>query len=313
MCTPSRLILSFLVLSLGVVWGSPAAAEPLKVVASFSILADISRQIGGDRLDVKVLVGPNGDAHVYQPTPTDARTLAKADLVVMNGLGFEGWMERLVKAAGYRGPLVVASRGVTLLKMRQGEGSQEDNADPHAWQDLANGRHYVVNIREALVQADPAGAEVYRARAEAYLAQIEAIDQEARTTLGALPPTRRRLVSSHDAFGYFAHAYGLEFIAPVGVSTDAESSAAAVAALIRQIRRDRIPALFVENISDPRLLERIRRETGARLGGTLFSDALSTADGPAPTYLDMMRHNIRTLVAALNPYSSPDAIAKGVR
>lgn len=299
MCTPSRLILSFLVLSLGVVWGSPATAEPLKVVASFSILADISRQIGGDRLDVKALVGPNGDAHVYQPTPTDARTLAKADLVVMNGLGFEGWMERLVKAAGYRGPLVVASRGVTLLKMRQDEGSQEDNADPHAWQDLANGRHYVVNIREALVQADPAGAEVYRARAEAYLAQLEAIDQEARTTLGALPPTRRRLVSSHDAFGYFAHAYGLEFIAPVGVSTDAESSAAAVAALIRQIRRDRIPALFVENISDPRLLERIRRETGARLGGTLFSDALSTADGPAPTYLDMMRHNIRTLTAAL--------------
>jgi len=299
MCAPGRLILFFLVLSLGVVWGSPATAEPLKVVASFSILADISRQIGGDRLDVKALVGPNGDAHVYQPTPTDARTLAKADLVVMNGLGFEGWMERLVKAAGYRGPLVVASRGVTLLKMRQDEGSQEDNADPHAWQDLANGRHYVVNIREALVQADPAGAEVYRARAEAYLAQLEAIDQEARTTLGALPAARRRLVSSHDAFGYFARAYGLEFIAPVGVSTDAESSAAAVAALIRQIRRDRIPALFVENISDPRLLERIRRETGARLGGTLFSDALSTADGPAPTYLDMMRHNIRTLTAAL--------------
>jgi len=299
MCAPGRLILFFLVLSLGVVWGSPATAEPLKVVASFSILADISRQIGGDRLDVKALVGPNGDAHVYQPTPTDARTLAKADLVVMNGLGFEGWMERLVKAAGYRGPLVVASRGVTLLKMRQDEGSQEDNADPHAWQDLANGRHYVVNIREALVQADPAGAEVYRARAEAYLAQLEAIDQEARTTLGALPAARRRLVSSHDAFGYFARAYGLEFIAPVGMSTDAESSAAAVAALIRQIRRDRIPALFVENISDPRLLERIRRETGARLGGTLFSDALSTADGPAPTYLDMMRHNIRTLTAAL--------------
>lgn len=299
MCVPGRLILFFLVLSLGVVWGSPATAEPLKVVASFSILADISRQIGGDRLDVKALVGPNGDAHVYQPTPTDARTLAKADLVVMNGLGFEGWMERLVKAAGYRGPLVVASRGVTLLKMRQDEGSQEDNADPHAWQDLANGRHYVVNIREALVQADPAGAEVYRARAEAYLAQLEAIDQEARSTLGALPPARRKLVSSHDAFGYFARAYGLEFIAPVGVSTDAESSAAEVAALIRQIRRDRIPALFVENISDPRLLERIRRETGARLGGTLFSDALSTADGPAPTYLDMMRHNIRTLTAAL--------------
>lgn len=294
-----RHFLSYLGLILSLLVGGQALAEPLQVVASFSLLADMSRQVGGDRVEVKALVGPNGDAHVYQPTPTDAKTLAKADLVVMNGLGFEGWMERLVKAAGYRGPLVVASRGVTLLKLRHSDGAREGNADPHAWQDPANGRHYVVNIREALIQADPSGAEVYRARAEAYLARLDALDREARTTLGVLPPTRRKLVSSHDAFGYFARAYGLEFIAPVGVSTDAESSAADVAALIRQIRREQIPAVFVENISDPRLLERIRRETGARLGGTLFSDALSSADGPASTYLDMLRHNVRTLAAAL--------------
>lgn len=272
------------------------AAEPIGVVASFSILGDLTQRVGGPRIKLHTLVGPDADAHVYQPTPADARALGQARLVVVNGLGFEGWIDRLVKSAGYRGAVVTASRGVTLLQMPRGAAP-----DPHAWQDLANGKRYIANIAAALIAADPAGETVYRANAARLLGEIASLDQAIRLELGALPAHRRVVVTSHDAFGYFARAYGIEFRSPVGISTDADASAAGVGKLIRQIRQEKIPAVFIENISDPRLLERIRAETGARIGGTLYSDALSAADGPAASYLAMMRHNARTLAAALQP------------
>jgi zinc/manganese transport system substrate-binding protein len=284
--------------------GNARAAEPLPVVATFSILADLTRALGGERVRVHALVGADADAHVYQPTPADARVLAQARLVVANGLGFEGWIDRLVAAAGYRGEVLLASKGVEVLRghkrntaaLRHGGG-----ADPHAWQDPRNVKRYVMNIAAALARADPAGASRYQAKAAAYAAQLDALDAEFRAAIARLPPQRRRVVTSHDAFGYLARAYGLRFDAPVGVSTDAEASAADVAALIRQIKDEHIPAVFLENISDPRLLQRVRAETGVRIGGTLYSDALSGPGGPAANYLDMMRHNLNTLSAALAP------------
>lgn len=287
------------------------AAEPaVKAIASFSILGDMVRQVGGERVQVITLVGPDGDAHVYQPTPADAKNVAAATIIFVNGLGFEGWIDRLIKAAGFKGPLIVASKGVASLTMAAAEdetgtphakGDEHDHStiDPHAWQSLANGAIYVRNIADALVAVDPAGASLYRANAERYLAAIASLDQEVRSAIASLPADRRTIVTSHDAFGYFAQTYGMTFLAPEGVSTDAEASARDVARLIRQIRAQKIPAVFMENVTDPRLIEQIRRETGANIGATLYSDALSPPDGPAATYLAMFRHNVAALTQAL--------------
>lgn len=298
----ARRVLFLLAAVFGLASGN-ACAEPLKVVASFSILGDLAQRVGGERVAVHTLVGADGDAHVYQPTPADARSLAQARLVVVNGLGFEGWIDRLVKSSGYRGAVVRASTGIRTLKLAEdGQGhaahDHDGGIDPHGWQDLANALHYVDNIAGALAAADTAGRDVYLANAARYKQEIAALDGELKSAFNALPRERRKAVTTHDAFGYFARAYGVTFIAPVGVNTDAEPSAADVGRIIKQIRREKIPAVFIENISDPRLLERIRQESGARIGGTLYSDSLSKADGAAPTYLEMMRSNARTLISA---------------
>ena len=294
-----------------------AANDRLKAVASFSILGDMVKQVGGDRVEVTTLVGPNGDAHVFSPTPADAKTLASADIFIVNGLGFEGWMERLENASGFTGALVVASGGVMPVTMaedvdhhngahdtdeaHEGHDAQDGvTADPHAWQNLFNGRIYVTNIRDALIAADPDGKAVYEANATKYLAAIDAEDKAVRAAIAKLPKARRRIITSHDAFGYLANACGLEIIAPEGVSTASEPSAQDVAKIIRQIRKEKIPAVFLENITDRRLLDQIARETGAKIGGVLYSDALSDKDGPAPTYLEMFRHNVSALTAALS-------------
>jgi zinc/manganese transport system substrate-binding protein len=295
-----RFILS-LVAAAALFCALPAAAQtpaPVGVVASFSILGDLVRQVGGDRVKVVALVGPNGDAHVFQPSPADARTLAGAKLVVVNGLGLEGWIDRLVKASGTRAPVVTASAGVTPLASAEDGGGR--HADPHAWQDVANAKVYVGAIRDGLSGVDPAGKAVFEERAAAYLAKLDALDAEIREALSRIPADRRRIVTTHDAFAYFGRAYGVAFVAPQGVSTEAEASARDVARIIRQIRAEKVPAVFLENVSDPRLMQRITRETGAKIGGRLYSDALSEQDGPAGTYIEMMRNNIRELSAALS-------------
>jgi zinc/manganese transport system substrate-binding protein len=261
--------------------------------------------VGGDRVEVVTLVGPNGDAHVFSPTPADAKALASADVFFVNGLGFEGWIDRLEKSADFKGEVVVASEGVKPLTMIEEEeeeegGEPETVTDPHAWQDLANGKIYVANIRDGLIASDPDGKSAYDANAAKYLAAIAEEESAVKAALGALPEARRKIITSHDAFGYFGKAYGLEIIAPQGVSTDSEASAQDVAKIIRQIKQQKIPAVFVENITDHRLLDQIARETGAKIGGALYSDALSEADGPAPTYLDMFRHNAGAIAAALS-------------
>ena len=294
-----RSILSF-VLAAGLITvsgpGTARTDTPIDVVASFSVLGDMVRQIGGDRVRVTTLVGPDGDAHVYQPTPLDARAVAGARLLVVNGLGFEGWIDRLMEASGYRGRVVTATAGVKPLWMADRDHRE---VDPHAWQSLANTRIYVRNIAAGLAAIDSAGAEFYCSNAAHYMEKINVIEAQVREAIDSLPVERRKVVTSHDAFGYLSAAYGIEFHAPVGFSTEAEASAGDVARLIRQINREKIPAVFVENISDRRLLDQIVRETGARIGGTLYSDALSKVGGPAGTHLGMMLHNIRTLVAAL--------------
>lgn len=271
----------------------------LHAVATFSILGDLASNVGGDAMQLATLVGPNGDVHVYAPTPRDLKTIAAADIVCVNGLGLEGWLDRLIAASGSRAPVVVASRGVTP---RDNQATVRSLAlDPHAWQSVANAKIYVANIRDGLIGAKPAEEKIYQANAAAYLAKLDMLDAEIKAAIERIPAARRKIITVHKAFGYFGDAYGIEFIAPEGLSTDAQPSARDVAQLIEQIRREKISALFMENIADPRLIQRIAEETGARIGGTLYSDALSLPDGPAGTYIAMMRNNVRELTRALLP------------
>ncbi len=284
---------------------TPVAAQqatggPLNVVATFSILGDFAKNIGGERVSVTTLVGPNSDTHVYTPTPSDAKKIADAKLVIVNGLGLEGWLSRLVKSSGSKAMTIVATKGVATRKIEDGHDHGPGDADPHAWQSVVNAKTYVTNIRDALTTADPAGADAYKANAVAYLAKLDVLDREIRETVSKIPPQRRSVISTHDAFGYFAAAYGIKFIAPQGVSTESEPSARDIAAIITQIKKQKIPAVFLENVSDPRLMRRIAAETGANIGGTLYSDSLTDEKGPAPTYIDMVRHNIKALTSALS-------------
>ncbi|MBX3492907.1 MAG: zinc ABC transporter substrate-binding protein [Parvibaculum sp.] len=312
-----------LALTIGV---APASAEPLKIVASFSILGDMVERIAGDRVELTVLVGPGGDAHSFEPGPAHAAALADAKLLVVNGLGFEPWMVRLAAAAKSKATYAVASFGINPREMdddhahdhghshghdhdhdhghnhshdKQGYPSVPHDFDPHAWQNLANGVVYVRNIAEALAKADPENADAYEANAAAYIAELQELDAWVRAEIGKVPPERRKVITTHDAFGYFGDAYGIEFHAPLGISGGAQPSAQALARLIDQIRAENIKALFIETMSDARMMETVSRETGAEMGGALYSDALSRAGGDAPTYVAMFRHNVPLLVAAM--------------
>jgi zinc/manganese transport system substrate-binding protein len=289
-----------LVLLAALVAAAPAAAQDkIRTVATFSILGDLVKNVGGDRVAVATLVGPNGNAHVYEPSPADSRRVADARVVFMNGLGFEGWLGRLVEASGSKAALVVASTGI-IPRRRASEANHDDvKVDPHAWQSVANAKVYVANIRDGLIAADPAGRGIYTANATAYLARLDALDKEVKDVVAGIAADRRRVITSHDAFGYFQDAYGVVFTAPQGVASDSEASAKDVARIITQIRTERISALFLENVTDARLVKLIATETGAKIGGTLYSDALTEASGPAPSYIELIRHNVRQLAAAL--------------
>lgn len=283
------------------------AADRVQVVTSFSILADMIENVGGEHVEVKALVGPDGDAHVYSPRPTDARALAEADLVVFNGLQFEGWIERLIDASDFAGPLVVATDGIEARITATEDGDHADHddhdghdhgpIDPHAWQDLGMGRVYVANILAGLIEADPDNSAAYRAGAERYLDEIAATDSELRELLGEIP-AGTSVITGHDSFGHFARAYGLRFLSPQGLSTEAEPSAANMARLIDVIREENVQALFHENMTSPAMIDQLAEETGLPVAGTLYADALA-AEGEASTWLGMMRHNARLLHDAL--------------
>ena len=268
--------------------GSASAQDKLKVVATFSILGDLVEQVGGERIELTTLVGPDTDAHTYQPKPTDLRVLAGARVLVSNGLGFEGWIDRLADAASFKGTRIVVSTDAAA------------GPDPHCWQDVSCTRRYVANIASGLAAADPANAATYREHAQAYDARLAALDVWVRGEIATVPEDRRKAITGHNSFHYFSRAYGVRFEAPRGYSTDSEPSARDMAGLIRQVRAEKIKALFIENMTNPALIDEIARDAGATVGPRLYSDALSKPGGPASTYEAMMRHNVTALVAGMS-------------
>jgi zinc/manganese transport system substrate-binding protein len=284
------------------------AAEKIKIVTSFSILADMAEHIGGDNVTVESLVGAGEDAHAFNPSPTDVTDLVRADLIIINGLGFEGWLDRLMSSTQNMPKIVVASAGISPLNAedeKQGHkhnhGHDHGELDPHAWQNVANARIYAKNIASALIAKDPDRKSIYEANLARYDSDLEKLDKTIRNAIEAIPVGKRKLVTTHDAFGYFEEAYGIEMIAALGVANDAQPSAKDIARIIRQIRDEAVPAVFLETIIDPRLARRLSTESGAKIGGTLYSDALSEKNGPAGTYIAMMETNIRELTRALAP------------
>ena len=286
-----------------------AETEKLSVVATFSIIGDFARVVGGDRIELRTLVGPDSDAHVYEPKPADAIALARADVVLVNGLLFEGFLQRLVEASGTTASIATLTDGANIVHDPDGGHYHYVNGeaifhaapnDPHAWQSVQNAKVYVENVATAFCAADAEGCAAYQANAAAYLDELTALDDEIRQSVDAIPEDQRVAVVAHNAFRYFERDYGVSFLAPQGVSTESEASAADVASLIREIREKRAAAVFAENISDARLVEQIASEAGLTLGGTLYSDALSPVDGPASTYVGLMRHNVSTLVSAIS-------------
>ncbi|MDD5029511.1 MAG: metal ABC transporter substrate-binding protein [Rhodoferax sp.] len=296
--------LTFAALAASSLWLSLCqAGEPIPVVASFSILADLVQVVGGARVKVTTLAGPDADAHEFTPSPTDAKAVLGARVFVVNGLSFEPWAQKLAKSAGYKGETVVASQGVKARQMATEAGHDHVNAhtetDPHAWQNPLNVVQYVTNIAAGLAKADPSGSATYQANAAAYAKQLKDFDAQTQVQLGAIGPAQRKVITSHDAFGYLAARYGITMLAPEGVNTDSEPSAKHVAELIRQIKREKIKAVFVENMSNPKLIEQLSKDAGVSVGATLYSDALSEASGPAPTYLKMMNHNLTQLLVGM--------------
>lgn len=335
---------------------APLAAEPIKVVTSFSVLEDFARHVGGDKIALSNLVAANGDTHMFQPSPMDGKLVAQADVLIVNGQGFEGWMERFVESTEFDGLLVEATRGVDLIDTEHGEHHDDEDQhddehhdkdehhtdehddhhedahakhsdehqghdeehhddhqeegghhhhhhgryDPHTWHSVANAKVYVANIRDGLIEADPSNADHYRQNSQAYLAELDALEQQLQQQVATLADDQRRVITSHDAFAYLGQAYRLDFTAPQGLSTESEASAEMVAKIIRQIREQGIQAVFVENVSSPRLIEQVARETGAEVGGKLYSDALSAPAEGAGSYVEMMTHNISTIVQALD-------------
>lgn len=288
---------------------APAATGPIAVLASTTILQDWVQQVGGDAVKVQSLIGPDSDPHVFQPSPRDAQRVAQANVLVLNGLGLEGWQQRLIASSHFQGRLVIASQGVKALDATA-EGESQDSHehgryDPHYWQDPRQAMIAVRNITEGLIAVRPQQAEAFKARSQAYLAQLEKLDQSIRARFNAIPKAQRRIVTSHDAFGYFGHNYGLSLIPLTGWTSASAASAKTVASAVTQLRQGHARALFLENISDPRLIEQIARESGVRVGGTLYSDALSAPGTAADSYLKMVAANASTLLAALETQPQP--------
>ena len=289
-----RLISALMIVGFALVTVPATAEDKPQVVASFSILGDMVRQVAGNLADVTTIVGPDADAHVYTPSARDAKAVADADVVFVNGLGFETWSKALIETSDTKAKIFVATEGITPLKV-------DGEIDPHAWNALTNGTIYVKNIAAGMAKADPRNAATYKANAEAYSARLQKQHSKAVARLKNIPQDNRTVVTAHDAFGYLANAYGLNFLAPVGIDTEAEPSARQVAELIDHLKKVGAGALFVENITSPALVQQISRETGIRIGGRLYSDALSERGGPATSYEKMFEHNLSTLISALQP------------
>lgn len=295
-----KMLLSVALPLLMAVSALPAHAETLKVVASFTVLADVVSNVGGEHVSVSSLVGPNGDPHEFEPSPTDAKKLKAADIAFVSGEGLEGWMDRLITASGYKGKPITVSEGINTRTM---EEDGKTVTDPHVWNSPVNVKVWVANIEKALAAADPADAKAFEANAKAYTAKLDALNAYAHSKLDAIPESERKILTSHDAFGYLGREYKVEFLSPLGLSTETEASASDVAKLIDQIKAEHIKTYFFENSNDPRLVKQIAKATGAKSGGELYVEALSKKNEPAPTYEKMFRYNIDQLAAAMKKSS----------
>jgi len=280
--------------------------QPLPVVASFSILGDLVKVVGGERVRVSTLVGIDADAHAFEPSPLDAKTVLGARLLVLNGLHFEPWANKLAQAAGYKGATLIASDGIQPRPSPKSKAAQHDDhdhghgdADPHAWQDPTQVMVYVKNIAKSLSSLDPAGADSYKRNSEAYLKELQALDDFAKAAFAPVPVAQRKVITGHQAFNYLGARYQIQFLAAQGVSTQADPSAKAVAQLIAQIRKDKIRAIFPENKSNTQLLNQIAQEAGVKVGAKLYTGALSGPNEPGNTYLNMMRYNITQLAEGM--------------
>lgn len=275
------------------------AADKLAVMTSFSILGDLVQVVGGERVNVINLVGADRDAHIFEPKPQDAKNLLQSKLLVVNGLGFEPWMQKMIKSTAYKGTVLTATQNLKPLSMPPEKVGDKPEIDPHAWQNPSHVVVYVQNITTALSKLDPEGVNLFKSNSEAYIAELNKLDAWAKSQFDAIPKNKRKVITSHDAFGHFAAQYQIAFLAPQGISTESEPSARQVGKLIRQIKAEKIKAVFIENMSNSKLLKQLATDTGVTLGEPLYADALSNSDKPGSTYLKMMRHNIIQLAAGV--------------
>ncbi len=271
----------------------------IKVVASFSILADIVKNVGGEKVTIQSIVGPNGDAHVFEPRPDDIKLINDADIVFTNGMGFEGWIDRLIKASGFKGPVIISTENIHPRLVFEGKLIE----DPHAWHSISNIKIYIYNITKALKDLDSENAGYYEKNAQNYIEKLNDLDREIRTVVDQIPPPKRKVITAHDAFGYFGNTYGIQFLAPIGTSTGCEARVKNIISLIKQIKEYGVKTIFVENVTNPKIIQQISRETGAKIGDPLYSDALSEPSGPAASYFDMMRYNSKQLIDSMNEIS----------
>jgi zinc/manganese transport system substrate-binding protein len=304
---------------------SASGKQPVKVTATTSIIADLVQNVGGDHVDVYTILAPGTDAHTYSPKPSDVQAVAESQILFRNGLGLETWLDPMIQNAGGSRPIVVVSDGLTPLTdfkaehddeehideagsapdtVKDGEENEErpgTEPDPHMWFDVQRTIGYVENIRDRLKQLDPANAPAYEANADTYIDQLEQLDTEILQWVGTVPPERRKLVTSHDNFGYFAHRYGFEIVGSVlqSFSTEEQPSAQQIVELVEQIKEQQVPAIFTENVSDPRLAEQVADEAGIDVVTNLYTDALGEPGSAGDTYIKMMRFNVQQIVEAL--------------
>lgn len=299
-----RVVAAAWLAALAILPGAARSEDKLSVVATFSIVADLTQRIGGSYVEIATLVGPDTDAHIYQPGPRESAELAEADVLIANGLGFEPWLGRLTEASGFAGTVIEASAGIEPLSANEEDKGGEEHAghgaaDPHAFQNPANAQVYAANIAAGLGAAAPAHAAEFQANAERLIAEIAALDRELKAAFAAIPQVRRRVLTTHEAFRYFGRAYGIEFVSVQGISTEAEPTTQELARIVRQARDGRVSAVFLENMSNSQMAETVAQEASVRVGGALYADALSGPEGPAADYLSLIRHNAEQLLAAL--------------
>lgn len=282
--------------------GSANAQKRLKIVASASMISDIASNVIGDLHEIDMIVPIGGDPHLHEPTPSNARLVAAGDLILINGLTFEGWINELIENSGTTGDIVTVTNGVNVLTSQ----TYHNSADPHAWMDVSNGVIYARNIRDAIIKLDPDNAAVFNANFDSYSKKLISLDKEIEMAIQTIPEERRILITSHDAFQYYGRKYNIRLEAIMGISTEAEAQTADIIRVNRVIKENKVPAVFIESTINPKMVQQLATDNKVTVGGQLYADSLGDTDSPAATYINMLRYNTNTIVAALKSSISKD-------